>query len=714
MSRAGGRDLSSLVSPAQVVLVGASDGSSWSTSLHDNLVAGGYRGQIHLVNPKAEVVHGRPTVRSIADLPEGIDLAFVLIGRDRVESAIVDLADRGVRAAVVLAGGYGEAGDDGASLEASLVETATKHDILVLGPNDMGFINTHDRTHLLAQPIPGYLRAGGVALISQSGAMATLALRYFSGHDIGLSHVVTTGNESMIGVEDVADHLIDDPRVRSLALLIEGVRDPARFRAVAARALLAGKMIVVCKIGRSTIGAAAAAAHTGKLAGSDKVTDAMFRQLGVIRVDSVEDLIATAGAFDEYGAIAGCRMGVVTTSGGAAGLVADLAAEHGIELPAFTEETRRCLDEDVLPEGVHAGNPLDATGHIVMDAELATNVRRAVLADPNIDFALFTYRAAPDSVSGSVAARYRAVDAGLSHVIEGSSTPCILSGFIEEDVTAAARSARAELGLPNPLPSVARAVPALARIIQWTKWRDSVAASPRAEELAPAQIAADVPGPTRWSEWDLRAPLEQAGVPLVPARLVSSLEAAVAAARELGMPVALKVVSADIAHKSDIGGVRLDLRTEAEVQEAYAGIMAAVTAAAPASSVDGVQVAPMRALGPELVVGVVRDPVWGPALSVGLGGIWVEVLGDASIRVLPVGAADIGAMLRELRGWPVISGGRGGQSVDLDAAVRAIGACVEAAQRFGSRLAAFEVNPLRLYPDGAEALDALVLMEDDS
>jgi acyl-CoA synthetase (NDP forming) len=702
-------DLSTLLTPRQIALVGASDRSSWSSSLHDNLVAGGYAGEIHVVNPRAGQVHGRRAVSSIADLPDGVDVAFLLIGRDAVEPALALLAEKRIGAAIVLAGGYGEAGPAGDADQRRLVATAIRHGVTLLGPNDMGLINVHGSVHLLAQPIPKHLRPGGVALVSQSGAMATLALRYFSGHDIGLSHMVTTGNEAMIGIEDIVDHLIDDPNTRSLALLLEGVRDADRFRHVADKAIRAGKMIVACKIGRSAVGAATAAAHTGKLAGNDRVTDAMFRQLGVVRVDTVEDLIATAGAFDEYGPIAGRRLGVVTTSGGAAGMIADLAEEHGIDLPAFTEETRRHLLEEVLPAGVQPNNPLDATGHIVSDVELSTRVRKAVLDDPNIDVALFTYRSAPTSASPDVAARYRVVDSGLADVLSKATTKAVLSGFIEEDTSPEARAAREELGLPNPVPSIARAVPALARIADWTQWRGEIAGATVARPL-PSVVTPRATSRTRWSEWDLRVPLQQAGVPVVPAELATSSDEAADAALRLGFPVALKIVSADLAHKSDIGGVALGVGSEDEVRAAYEQIVADVATAAPEARCDGVQIAPMRPPGAELIVGVLRDPQWGLALSVGLGGIWVEVLGDASVRVLPVGPSDVEEMLRELRGWPVISGGRGARPIDLDAAVGAICACVDAAMSFGPELEAFEVNPLRLFADGAEALDALVVM----
>jgi acyl-CoA synthetase (NDP forming) len=537
----------------------------------------------------------------------------------------------------------------------------------------------------------------------------------------------------MLSVADIVRHLVDDPDTKVIALFLESIRQPAEFSGVARQALAAGKPIVALKVGRSDTARHAAQAHTGALAGDDNVVDAAFRQLGVIRVRSLEDLIITAGLLAR-GPLPGPRLGVVTPSGGASEIIADRAQDEGLALPAFAPETVAALTA-MLPRFATVANPLDVTGYVVVDRTLLGRALEIVVGDPGIDVVLLLAELPRDEPADPALAR--ALLEANARRVAASPRPVVVVSNALTDITPVGRAYQASTGYPPVAGGMEHGVAAIGAAVRWSRaYRDAAAAAREsfrrtdvpgtrpalraAPSGSPAESLTDVPGappalrtaPSTgvWAEDRAAALLAAHGVPMVPSQRAASEEAALAAAAAVGYPVVVKAVSDAIAHKSDAGAVRLALADEAAVRDGYRAVRAAARAAG-AGDDARVIVQPYRTGGLELITGVVRDPAWGLVLAVGLGGIWVEVLRDAALRVLldgPVGPAEVRRALGELRGAAILRGARGMAPPDLDRVAQVVARISEVAVGLGDRLESLEVNPLLVRGTQVEALDALV------
>lgn len=690
--------LDSLFRPRSVALVGAADKSMFSQLAYRNLVEFGFAERTHLVNRRGAVTHGRPTVTSCGQIGEPVDVAFLMVPQAGTCDALSDAAAAGIRNAVVLSSGYGEAGPAGRAAQEELVAHARSLDVVLLGPNQLGFANLTAQAPVTC--VPGLPRTPGpVALLSQSGASSGAMVEFATTAGVGLSLMVTLGNEAMVTAGHVLDYLVDDPATRAVAIFAETVRDPATFRAAARRAAAAGKAVVVLKAGSSPLSARTAAAHTGALVGDDASTAAVFADLGVIRVDSIEDLLITAGAAAHLGRLERTGVGVVSISGGACDIVADRAQDVGMELPEPAGPTREALAAQ-MPEYGTVQNPLDVTGAAILDPGLFTRTIAAMSADPSVGV-VAVVNSLPWSGEGPYTGQVLvdAIGAGTA----AAECPVVYVNQVMAPVTERTRAVMAAGGVPYAIPGLRQAVVALGNVAWW---------SGATRPTAPAAVAdVAVPGPAdrcgAWSEDRARRLLAGAGVPVVPAVLAGTADEAVRAAADVGGPVALKLVSPDVLHKSDVGGVRLDVHGADAVREAFDAVSRAAREV-PGARVEGVLVGPMRPGGVELLVGVVRDAQWGPIMAVALGGILVEVLDDSALWPLPVSPQRAATMLRGLRGAAVLDGVRGAPPADVDALAAVISRIGELALALGDELESLEVNPLRVDGDTVEALDAVV------
>ena len=701
-SQITGDRLTTLFRPRSVALVGASDKSTFSILAYNNLVQFGFSERTYLVNRRGAETHGRATARSCAEIGEPVDVAFLMVPQAGTLDAMSDAAAAGIRNAVILSSGYGEAGEAGRVAQAALVAHAESLGMVLLGPNHLGFANF--TAGIPVTSIPGLPAKGGpVALLSQSGASSSAMLDFATMVNVGLSYMVTLGNEAMITVGHVLDFLVDDPDTRAVAVFMETVRDPEVFRRAARRAAAAGKAVVVLKAGSSELSARTAAAHTGALVGDDRVIDAIFADLGVIRVDSIEDMLITAGAAAALGRLAKPGIGIVSISGGACDIVADRAEDLGAQLPEIAEPTRAALGE-IMPDYGTVQNPLDVTGAAVIDPTIFTRAIKVMAQDPAVGV-VGVINGMPwfDDARPYVAQRLvDAIGAGMT----GAAGPTVYINQVLQPITDYTRAIMAQAGVPYVIPGLRQAVVAL-RNVAW--WSDATRTSLAA---AAGMAAVPVPAPElrhgQWSEDAARRLLLDAGIPVVPARLVNSGDDAVKAASEFGGPVCLKVVSPQILHKTDIGGVRLDVPADEDtVRAAYSDVLAAA-ARVDGASVEGVLVSPMRRGGTELLVGVVRDPHWGPMLAVAIGGVLVEVLKDSALAPLPVTPGQARALLDKLRGRAVLDGVRGTAPADLDALAAVIARTGDLALALGDDLESLEINPLRVDGATVEALDAVV------
>jgi acyl-CoA synthetase (NDP forming) len=703
-SRLGVGDLQDFFRPKSVALVGATDKSGWSISTYNNLREHGFGGEVHLVNPRTAVVHGVDTHPSLAAIPGGVDLAYVMTPIEVVPQMLREGASVGIRNYVVLTAGYGEVGHEGAVREQEIADLAAELDLVVLGPNGNGFINAADSVTPYGLPIPKPLIGGSVGVVLQSGALASNVLTFAQARNIGISLLVSMGNETVMSVTDVMRSLVEDPNTKVIALFLESVRHPDEFAEVARAALDAGKPVVALKIGRSVKASRTAQAHTGALVGDDRTVDAAFRQLGVIRVNSLEDLMVTAGLLVETGPLPGHRVGVVTPSGGASEIISDRAEDEGLELPELQDHTVAALRE-VLPPFATPNNPLDVTGYVLLDRQLMANALDVVTADEGIDLVLLLQdlpRQTPDFET-AVASYSHAAD-----VMRGSPKPVVVIGNVLTDVTETGRELQRAAHYPAVAGGIEHGMTALGNAVKWSATYRRHAAG---QDEQPLEVTAVTPAGTpqrqgTWTERYAASFLAANGVPVVPSVVAVGPDEAAAAAERLGYPVVLKAAADDLEHKSDIGGVALGLTDAATVRDAANGIASALARAGHDGSALVVQ--PMRSGGTELLVGVVRDPAWGLTLAVALGGVWVELLGDSSLRLLPISVGEARRALEDLRGVDLLKGARGQAPVDLDALAEVVARIGALAVDLGDDLVALEVNPLLVSGDRIEALDALI------
>jgi acetate---CoA ligase (ADP-forming) len=704
----GERLVSWFLDPASIALVGATERSLWSTILVGNFRTCGYGGQVHLVHPRAAEAFGQRCHPSLDAIPGGVEHAYVMTGTAAAFDVIEDCGRAGVHRVTMLTSGFRETGPDGAILEARLVERCRELDIQVQGPNCLGFVNYHTRVPAYGLTLSPPLEPGAIALLSQSGAMLLQFHRLAQARGIGLAYTVSIGNEAMLDAAAFFDLLLERPEVRVLGALLEGIREPDRFLAVADRALAAGKPLVVYKVGGGEVTSRSVAAHTGSLAGADAVVDAAFRQHGVVRVHGLEELVETCTLLAARGWPAGPRTAVITTSGGACGIIADQAEGTRVELPDFAPETKRRLAE-LLPAFGTPQNPLDTTGVIVDQPELLGACIDAVAGEGGYDALLINSDLPRDPGPNPAATERRVV--GLADALARTSILSAVASSSAMDPSPFGRELMAKHGL-HFAGGLGMGVRALHHAIGYGQARARAAgrapAAPGRRE-PPALVdgwrgvVPELEAKRLLAAYGIRAPLE---------RLARDAGEAATIADEIGYPVVLKVQSPDVPHRSDVGGVRLGLRDAGEVRAAWPSVLAAVRSHRPDARVDGLLVAQQVEPVVELIAGLKVDEVFGPVVVAGAGGIFVEVLRDVSLRLPPLDEAEARAMLGELRVAPLLHGARGRPEADVAAAASALVRLGELALDLGPRLRELDVNPLLVLPRGRGALaaDALVVL----
>ena len=696
--------------PRSIALVGATDASRWSVITFQNLKNFGFPGPVYCVHPHHAVVHGEPAVKRLRDIPRPadspVDLAFIMVPTSLVYPILEEAAEVGIRNAVILTSGFSEMGSEGQQLEQSLLDLASRHDMVLLGPNGNGFVNAFSQILPYGLPVQPPLVKGPVGVVLQSGALASAVITLAQARHIGLSLLVSMGNEAMISATDVMDYLIEDDETRVIAVFLESIRQPATFERLARKALAHNKPVVALKVGKSEISARAAKAHTGALVGNDAINDAAFKQMGIIRVPSLEDLLITAEVLGYSAPLRGRRMGLVTPSGGACDILADRAHEEGILLPDFAPATVRGLQQ-MLPEFSTVHNPLDVTGYIVIDRTLQQRALQVVVEDPGLDFIVYLSEPPrmepPAPQLGAFLDQYRA----LGSLIRQARIPVVVMSNTSIDLTPFGRSIADEAGI-HYIGGIEHGMTALRHALWWYEMQQRASThAQQPEDAMPAMHLPEAPAGI-WPEWMARNFLQRQGIPVVPGILATDAQQAVTAAQTLGFPVAMKIQASAILHKSDVGGVALNVSGADEVRRSFAAIMRNAGGPASHNAIDGILVSPMRPAGIELLVGIIQDASWGQALVVGLGGIWTEVFNDTSVRVLPVQRGEIARMLFELRAYALLQGVRGKPPVNIENLVDILFRISRVAQALQDRLDTLEINPLLLHGSHIEALDILM------
>lgn len=699
-------DLQRALSPRSIAIVGASTraGSFGERSL-DNLAR--FDGDIYLVNAKYDRIGERRCYPSLSALPAVPDCAVITVPREAVTEVVAECARLGVGGAIIFASGYTETGKpERAQQQEALAAIARESGLRIFGPNCIGWVNYLCGALVSFLPYPRLdaPRADSIGLVSQSGALAQ-SLAQAIEHGTSFSHVFTSGNSCDVDAADLVAYLADDPACKVVACVFEGLADPQRLLDAAALCWAADKPLLIHKLATGEQGAAAALSHTGSLAGSNAAYRAAFERAGAIVVEDFEALIETAAFFAKAPAPRARGAAVIATSGGAAIMAADKAELHGVALPQPEPEVRALL-ESHIPDFGSARNPCDVTAQVINDLRSLTACGEALMADPAYGVVVM-----PQPFAYDVATPRSELFAELARRHGKIACNVWLSEWLEGPGARACES--------NPhialFRSMDRCFAAIAawfwradqRALRTVRERAARLSAPSAQQQAAALIDA---APARsLTEREAKQVLAAYGVPVVGERLVHSAEAAAAAARELGLPAVLKVESPDLPHKTEAGVIRLNLHTESEVREAYAAVMANAAAVVPAPRVHGVLVQPMLPAGVEIMVGARNDPLFGPLLVVGLGGIFVELLKDTVTALAPVTPDEARALLNRLKGAAILRGFRGSEAVDGERLVDAICRLSEFAADQRERVAELDVNPLICSGARAMAVDALIV-----
>ncbi len=684
-------DPTPLFSPASIAVVGATERpGSYSDTIIRNLDQAGYAGEVWGINPGRESVYGHRCLPSLLDLPEPVDAVAVAIPAVAVPAAIADAIERGCGGAVVVSAGFGEV-EAGRALESQLRRLALDASFPVCGPNGNGIVSVASRSSIWGDSLPA-LRPGPVAVISQSGNVAVNALG--SRRGIDFHTVVSTGNQAVLDTGDWLGAIARLDGVRSIAMFQETDGDGATLAEALADCADNGVRVAMLKVGSSEAGGRAAAAHTGAVAGDQRVFRALMEEAGVAWAEDPHELLELARvlSFDRTPRRAG-GTAVLTCSGGDSGIAADLAERAGLDLPAFSEATCRRL-AGLLPGAATPSNPLDYTSLLWTETERLSAIVAAAGSDPAID-RLILFHDHPEDLRPEHESEWADVRRALADGAIRSSTPAVLASTLPDLIDRDARVELAEAGIPavGGIPAAISAARAMGL---------EPGDGDRLREIARIARSRGPGTDTAWlSEAHTKDLLREAGVAVPAGGAVGTADECVEAARDLGWPLVLKLSGAAIQHKSDIGAIRTGIGDEQELVRACAELLALPEA-------DGARllVERMEQPGVELLVAVRRDAVV-PVLVIGLGGIWTELLGDVALIPLPAGAARIEAGLRGLRGSQLLAGGRGGESVDLASLARLAEVAARAAVESGLDL--LELNPVVARADGAVALDALAV-----
>lgn len=702
MERGLNVDISKLLCAKTVAVVGASEKRGFGRKAVENLMSGSLGENLFLVNPGRDQVLGRKCYKSLADIGKPIDLAVFCTPMVTVNGLLREAGELGIKAAVVYASGYGEAGQAGKDAQNELKEIARQYDMAICGPNCGGFINNEMGLYPFGLDMAGKGMGGNIGLISQSGQICSMlaSIPY-----LNFSYLISSGNCAVAGVEDYMEFLVDNEATKVVAIYLEGVTKPQKFTEILAKAARKHKPVVALKVGTSKKAQQTTTAHTGSLAGDDAAFKALFKKYGVIRVNDMEDLIETCMIFsvlDKKVPVDG--IGIMSLSGGEAAISADACSAHNVELGDLAQETKDKI-KPMLPDFASINNPLDMTSSLVRALDCYKASVQSMIEDPSIGLLAMGHNP-PELVPEDE----RVVDFGfakcLAEVNETSEKPIvILAGFSRKrDPELRAYYAEHHIAmLDNPKYGLS----AVRRYIDHSMYN----CENRTHEAAVPTKKAE--GRCVLTEHESKEILKQYDIPIPPELTASDAEGVKAAVKELGFPLVMKIDSPDVPHKTDAGGVKLNIRSEDEALAAFDEILRNVRSYAPDARLNGVLIQQMLPKGTELILGVNMDPQFGPMVLVGLGGIFTELFKDAALYPAPLNYDEALEMIRSLKAYPLLTGYRGSKPLDIDAVANMIVKLGDLAVDKKDEIKELDINPVFVYEKGAYAADALIVTGKD-
>ena len=708
------KSMAPLFYPSSIAVIGASEKPTKPGEIVlTYLLEGGFRGNIFPVNPREKEIKGLRCYPSVLDIPEQVDLVVIVVTAPLVMKIFQECAAKGIKGAIIFSSGFAEVGEEGIKLQEELKELAGRHKIKICGPNCMGIANYRNNMRAVFSfasifPVNPPQSPQNICFLTQSGGFGLSVTVTAAAQGLGFSYFVSTGNEAESDFSDFLAFSADDPQTSIIAGYMEGIRDGRKLALAADMAREAKKPVVIFKTGRYKASAKAALSHTGALTGSDMVYSSFFRQKGIIRPESIEELIAILTLLETKMIPRGKRAVIFASSGGHGVVMADKFAEAGLEVAVLAEDTCRKIS-GLLPSFASVTNPIDFTGMDMVSRKILKACAEVVAEDPGVDMLIFSYWAANTMESH--------VWDQMVQIKEATSKPVI--AIIMASMTGAALEHMAYLkrhGIPV-VAGIDFAVKAISKVVDYTfkinsgKQETSGPAGSPARERVEGILAGHSPG-ARLSEAQAKGILAAYGIPVTRERRAGSAGEALEAAGQIGYPVALKIDSPDILHKTEAGGIKLNLTSAGQVEESFEEILASAGQYQPGANIAGVLVQEMLKEGTEVMVGIGNDPVFGSTVMFGLGGIFVEQLGDVSLRVAPVGENDAWEMLREIKAHRVLDGVRGRPPVDKRAVVDIILKLSQLAMDF-PQIAELDINPLIVFEEGkgACAADALIILK---
>ena len=692
--------------PRSIALIGVSkDIRKPSGRSLNALLKWNYAGKLYPINPHYTEIHGAKCYPSLLEIPGDVEMVIISVPAQSVMAALQQCVVKKVKAVVLFTSGFSEVGPEGKALQEQVTQLSRKNNLKILGPNCVGLVNLSNSVMASFANIvdlkPVYPMSLG--FVTQSGAFGTLIFAQAVQAGVGFSSFVSVGNEADTEFSDFLSYLLTTSETKVIGGYLEGAKNGAKFRKAAQNALKLKKPILIMKVGRTSAGARAASSHTGSLAGDDKIYDAFFRQMGIIRIETLAELTSFVIVHRSGRMPEGNNIGILSISGGAGVIMADKCEALGLNVPEFTGETRRLL-ETYLPPFGSAKNPVDLTAAAVAEPEMLGRCLRALVADDNIHMITVAMGFMPHS------APILAKD--LIEIYQSTAKPIVLTTYnlSSSEVIAKAIKSIEDAGMPV-LRDHLHSIQAMSNLAWYAaKLRRTADIKTDSEVIKPDKEAEKIiTNPDALSEYEAKKVLDGYGIPVTREVLVTSADQAVESAQKIGYPVTLKIQSAQIAHKTEAGGIKLNVVNDAEVRAGFKEVISNAKKYMPEAKIQGVLVQEMLKDGVEVIIGTTEDPVFGHVIMFGLGGIFVEALKDVSFRIVPLSRVDAEEMVAEIKGYSVFMGIRGKRPADINALVDVILRVSRLVTDHKSTIKELDINPLVLFSCGAKVADALII-----
>lgn len=703
--------LEPLFNPKTVAIFGASENKNKLGYLQVKaLLDGGYKGDIYPINPKSDVIENLTCYPSISEVPKQVDLALFCVSADKVRSCLEECGKAKVKSAVIFASGYSEVGEEGLKEQQLINKIAKENDIRIIGPNCVGLVNTTNG--LMATFSPGLTNIPlnndkEVGFVTQSGAFGVLTYIAAAQSGLTFNYFVSVGNEVETNFSDVVEYMVHDPNTSVISGYLEGEKTPDKLRQLAKQSLIKNKPIIIMKSGRSIAGSRAAASHTGSLAGSDKIYDDFFKQTGIIRADDYEDIISFSKLFLSGKLPTGNNTVIITSSGGRGINEADRCESYGLKITPLNEKTSAKIQNNI-PSFASASNPIDLTAAAaVTHPELFIAPMKALIDDPDVDIIIFSEFPMDWDADNPLLQDFIQMCKNTEKFVLVTTFP--LAGMsIPKAATELGKN-----GIPF-IPGNLNPIRALSKLVKYSrKYRQKQMQVSYIPEFDRKKKLAGLLQPGKvLSESQASHVLEMYGIPTTKSGVAATENEAINLAKEIGYPVALKIDSSDIPHKSDANAIMLNLTSESEIKNAFEKIYHNAKIFNPDAQINGISVQEMLPKGVEVIVGVTNDSVFGPVIMFGLGGVFVEIFEDISFRVTPITKQDAIEMIEEVKSYKILKGARGKPPVDIDAIADVLLKVSTLVSHYRNEIKELDINPLIVYENGVVAADAMLVVHE--